>query len=775
MRTLRLERGWSLSRLSEMVHYSKGYLSRVENGTRVPSLELARLCDDTMGTDGELAQLLTTTGPPEAPGGARGADGAECSGAAAPPARPVPAQLPAVGRMWGRHGELARVEAFLARQRGPAVIALDGIGGVGKTTFAVSLARGLSASYPGGALFADLQAHGPAGPRTVPGDVAAGLLRTLGPTAGASVDPAERTALLRSALAERRVIVLLDDADSVAQVAPLLPAAGNSLFLVTSRRRMTALSVLHGALRLSLDPLPTDEAVLLLRRELGRRAAPAAGTGQAPAEPPTGSEDPDEVLAVIARRCAYLPLALQIAAERMAAQGPSSAPALAAELGRAGTRLDALALPGEAGTAVRSVFALSYRRLPVEQARALRLLALHPGSVAGVGATAALLGDAPGTAARLLGELHAAHLVAEVAPGRYRMHDLLREYARERVEAEETAAARTAAVTRTLAWYLHTAEAAGDQLLGEGRHRPPVDPPPERCEPLRFASTADALEWYESERVNLLACARAARAAGSPVAWQLPYTQWAFLFLRHHHVDQLNAGLVARRAAEEDPDAGPLAEACAEVVLAGARAGLREHRAADGHYRRALELFADAGDRVGEGGALLGYAMSCVRQGRTAEAAGHVDRAMELFTATGSTWGSACALAGIGEAHLVRGNPDAALAPLSLALELHRAHGSLWMQASTWTLTGTAHRERGDHANAEDCYRRALELHGRTGMRAGTAHALHQLGVCLAAQGAIPRARRAWLTAWTLYDDLGDPRAQDLRVRLTALPPCRPA
>ncbi|MFC5147051.1 ATP-binding protein [Streptomyces aureoversilis] len=767
IRALRVEHGWSLAQLSQLVHYSKSYLSRVENGTRAPSLELARLCDQVMGTDGELARLAMA-GPqtwehrePAAP-------------AAGNRRRPVPAQLPAAGEMWGRHRELAGVEAILAQQHGPAVIAVDGMGGVGKTTFAISLARRLSPHYPDGALFADLQAHGPAGAPVMPGDVATGLLRTLGTAPeDLAVGPAEQTALLRSALAERRVVVILDDAASAAQVAPLLPGAGSSLVLVTSRRRLMGLSVRHGALRLSLEPLATDEAVLLLRRAIGHRTLPTVRSGSVEAASSTGSGSADSALTAIARHCAYLPLALKITAERLAEQGLAFAASLAEELGRASSRLDVLAIPGEAETAVRSAFAWSYRMLPAEQARAFRLLALHPGVVAGVGAVAALLGESTAVASRMLAELHATHLVTEVAPGRYRMHDLLREYALERAEAEESAAALGTSTERVLAWYLHTAEAAADQLLGQGRHRVPIGPPPKGCEPLRFASTAEALQWCESERVNLLACSRAAGAAGGAMAWQLPYALWGFFFLRYHHHDQLNTGLIARRAATDD--GGPLAEACAEVVLASARAGLREHAAADGHYRRAVDRFAAAGDHMGEASVLLGYVMSCLRQGRAAEAAGHVDRALELFTAAGNTWGTALALSGLGEACLAQGRPDAALEPLARANELHCAHGSLWLQASTWTLTGTAYRDLGEHARAEECYRQALALHGRTGMRAGTAQALHQLGVCLSNQGKTQQARRAWLRAWAFYEALGDPRGQDVRTCLAGLAPCRVA
>ncbi|MBC3840274.1 hypothetical protein GXW82_08865 [Streptacidiphilus sp. 4-A2] len=315
------------------------------------------------------------------------------------------------------------------------------------------------------------------------------------------------------------MIVLLDDVNSAAQVAPLLPGTGGSLVLVTSRRRLTGLSVQYGALRLTLEALTADEAVLLLRRVLDRRAAPAS------------QRVSDAVLAAVARRCAYLPLALQIAAEHMAERGPVFAVSLTEELRRGASRLDLLAMPGEAETAVRSVFAWSYRALTSDLARAFRLLALHPGDVAGMGAVAALWGESPAVAARLIGELHAAHLVAKVAPGRYRMHDLLRDYAMELVKAE-AGAERTDCTERVFAWYLHTAEAVADQLLGDGRRRAPLGPSPDGCRPLHFTSAAEALEWCESERENLLACVRAAQAADSPVAWQLPRTLWGFLLPR---------------------------------------------------------------------------------------------------------------------------------------------------------------------------------------------------------------------------------------------------
>ncbi|MFI9202551.1 ATP-binding protein [Streptomyces sp. NPDC053048] len=760
LRVLRVERGWSLSQLSQRVHYSKSYLSRVENGLRVMSLDLARRCDEAMATDGRLVRLARELPPVESPQPTGRPEGRTPA-----PRGPVPAQLPAVGQMWGREGELSCAETFLARQRGPAVIAVDGMAGVGKTTFAVSLATRLRASHGDGALFADLRAHGTSPGEAPPQDVATHLLHALdlGTRADAmSMGPDERIALVRGTLAERRVVVVLDDAARAAQVAPLLPATGDSVVVVTSRRHLTALSVRHGALRVPLEPLPPQEAVLLMRRAL-RWGAPDRAPGPAAAVEQAAAGRVDATLAAVARHCGYLPLALRIAAEHLAEWGEGFAAALEGEPGYSAPRLDLLAIPGE-GTGVRSVFDWSYRALPADQARAFRLLALHPGAVAGLDAVAALLGETTAVTARLLGELRVASLVMEVRPGRFRMHDLLREYARERAEAEDGPRALAECTERMLAWYLHTVEAAADLVLGSGRHRVPIVDVPRGCRPRTFTSLRQALRWYDDERANLLACCRPARAANSPVAWQLPYALWPFLFLRHHHLDLLEAGMIAGEAAAAE--AAPLAEACAETALASARAGLRQHAVADGHYRRAAERFAAAGDPVGEGTVKLAYALSCMRQRRNDEAAGLVGRSLDLFTARGGQWGTAMALLCVGEVHLAQGRPGQALAPLLQAQQLHRAHGSVWLQASSLTLTATAHRELGDHRQAVRCYGRALVLHAHTGMLAGTAQALHQLGISLGTQGKERAARRAWLRAAGIYRSLDDPREHDVRACL---------
>ncbi|MGK5729452.1 ATP-binding protein [Streptomyces sp. URMC 124] len=776
LRTLRVRRGWSLARLSLQVHYSKSYLSRVENGLRPLSLELAERCDRAMDAGDTLARLVRERLRAE-----ESVDAAQ--GVGGKPARPrtgspVPAQLPAVGRMWGREAEAERVRTFLAGRSGPAVVAVDGMGGVGKTTFAVTLAGGLASSWPGGVLFADLGAHGPSGRRTAPEDVATGLLHAMGrPPQSVPVEPAERLALVRSVLAERRVIVVLDDAAGAAQVAPLLPAVGDSLVVVTGRRRLTALSVRHGALRIPLEPLPVDEAVGFLRSTLGRRTAPEVraaipaipGSGGAPAAPDDnardtdgtggteGTDGTDATLSAVARYCGCLPLALRIAAEHLVEWGDPFTAALAAEPDAGSARLDVLAVPGESSAEVRSVFVWSYQALPPDQARAFRLLALHPGAEMGVEAAAAVVGEPAAAAGRLLGELRAANLVMEVRPGRYRMHDLLRDYARECARADETREELAACTARILAWYLHSAESVADVLLGHGRHRAATVEVPARCAPLLFASLAEALEWCEGERANLKACVEAAGAAGSPVAWQLPYALWPFLYLRHHHGDLLSIGTVARTAAE---GSGPLAEACAESVLAAARAGLRDHERAGEHYRRTVDRFAAAGDAVGESTALVAYTLSCLHRRLGAEAAGHAARAVDLSTGAGDAWSMGVALGGLGELRIALGRPEQAVDPLYRAEQFHRAHGSLWLQASTWTLIATAHREMGNHHQAETCYRTALDLHERTGMRAGTAHALHQLGIGYRARGLARQARRTLRRALEIYASLDDPREQ---------------
>jgi hypothetical protein len=275
-----------------------------------------------------------------------------------------------------------------------------------------------------------------------PGEALRRFLRALD-AAEIPGDTDEAAALYRSLLAGKRMLILLDNAAAASQVRSLLPGSPGCLVLVTSRSRLPGLLARESATPIAVGPLAEFEGVILLRKILGDRRVDAQPTSAA----------------VIVARCACLPLALRIAAERAAYRPRLSLVGLAGELAAEQHRLDVLTAGGEAGgdrhANLRSVFSWSYRALAPDAARMFRLLGLHPGPEASVPAAASLAGRSAGDAARLLEVLAGAHLVDEVAVGRYRFHDLLRAYAAECAVADESPADRTAAIRRVLTWYLH--------------------------------------------------------------------------------------------------------------------------------------------------------------------------------------------------------------------------------------------------------------------------------------------------------------------------------
>jgi DNA-binding SARP family transcriptional activator len=409
----------------------------------------------------------------------------------------VPRQLPAdVSGFTGRVGDLARLDALWSDGQSESAVvisAVDGTAGVGKTALAVHWAHSVRDKFPDGQLFANLRGYDLT-PPVRPLDALGGFLRALGVPGPDVPDDLDRAATAyRNLLADRRVLVVLDNAASADQVGALLPDTAGCLALVTSREALTEI-VGRGGRRLVLDVLAPDDAFALLARILGEDRLAA---------------EPDAV-ADLARLCAHLPLALRIAAANL---GDSESIAGYVDRLRAGNRLAALAIEGDEQAAVRTTFEFSYAGLPEPARRAFRLLGLAPGPDFTVEATASLAAVPPDEARQLLDRLAAAHLIDERAPGRYTFHDLLRLYAGELVDEHETGADRHAALHRLFDHYLRSSYTA-DRLYAPHRGVKPLPPEPPGVTSVELADADEALAWFDTEHATLLGAIERAASTG---------------------------------------------------------------------------------------------------------------------------------------------------------------------------------------------------------------------------------------------------------------------
>ncbi|MFJ1756435.1 ATP-binding protein [Kitasatospora sp. NPDC088134] len=753
LRRLREEHGVSLAELARATHYSKSYLSRVETGGRPGNEVLAAACARALGVD--VARL----GPVDGAGGRAG--GADEGGGGAPQAGPVPVPVqlpPAPGVFAGRDGALAELDSALAAARsawgegGPRIWVVDGMGGIGKTALAVHWAHRARSCFPDGVLFSDLAGHGSSGAPREPGEVLDSFLRALGAEPGLiPAGLADRSALLRTLLAERRVLLVLDNAAAPAQVRPLLPGAPGCLVLVTSRTRMAGLVARDGARRVTLAPLAPEPAVELLRRTLG--------AGPVDADPAAARE--------LVRLCGRLPLALLLAAERAAAR-PGLTPArVNEELRSDRDRLRVLAAADDGDSALRAVFSWSYRELDPEPARAFRLLALHPGPALTPEPAAALLGTTAGNAGELLNLLADVHLLEVEAPERFRFHSLLQVYARELTETQDPARDRTAALDRLYDWYRQAAAAAGRLLEPGGRSV--AAPPLPGVRPPVFGGYEDAAAWCEAHLADLLSLIRHAAATGRPpAAWQLPFALWSFFDLRQHRAEWLNAARIAVAAAADSAD--PRALTVSLVLLGAAQFHAGRPVEAEIHLRRALARCTGGGagpgspvaplspDAESECAARNGLAELILRQGRAAEALELLGPALALSRATGYRWVERVTLTNLGDAALRLGRLAEAERRLLEALAL-RPGGDRRTEGVALLHLGTVHRALGRLPQALGCLRRALELHRATGHRWAQGRTLEQLGHTFAALGRPAEAAARWREALELMSETGDPRA----------------
>jgi DNA-binding SARP family transcriptional activator/tetratricopeptide (TPR) repeat protein len=663
----------------------------------------------------------------------------------------IPRQLPPpAGCFVGRAAELRSLTALADRSAGEGgtvvITSIDGTPGVGKTALALQWAHQVANRFTDGQLYIDLRGFDPREPPLPPSAALERMLSSLG------VDPQhipslvdEQAACYRTLLAGRRSLVVLDNAASAEQVRPLLPGGQHCFALVTSRHVLTGLVAANGAHRIALDVLAPAESARLLEDTIGRQRV---------------SAEPDAV-ARLADLCGHLPLALRIAAARVAARPHNTLGDLVAELAVERLRLDVLA--ADEATSVRAAFSWSYQTLPAATARAFRLLGLHPGTDISAAAASALTAETH--IGPLLETLTDAHLLQQTARARYRMHDLLRLYATERADAEDGPAEREAAISRLLAWYLHAADAA-DRMLIPHRRRVPLPGPPPVSVP-GFACYDDALAWCENERTNLIAVTRLAAALGHhDIAWQLPVALWGFFMVRKPWSQWEITNQIGLAAARHLSDSTGQAHILGS--LAFAHLDQRRHTEALECTREALVLCRATDDKWGVAVALLVTGMTHRQLGQHTAAVRACHEALAAWQDIHDTWGVAHTLYNLGDIYQEMGKFDEAVECHRHALRILDRAGDRWGQAHALTFLGVSLGHLNRHQEALDCLTRALQLRKDIGDRRGEAQTLYCLAAVLNQTGAATKAHAARQAALTIFEELGDPQAATVRAQLKA-------
>ncbi|MFC8709899.1 BTAD domain-containing putative transcriptional regulator [Streptomyces sp. NPDC057197] len=697
-----------------------------------------------------------------------------------------PAQLPAtVPDFTGRASFVTELSDMLASAEGRvmAVSALAGIGGVGKTTLAVHVAHRARASFPDGQLYVDLQGAGQraAEPETVLGS----FLRALGTADSAIPDSLEeRAALYRSVLDGRRVLVLLDNARDAAQIRPLLPGTEGCAALVTSRVRMVGLA---GAHLVDLDVMSPEEALQLFVRIVGEERV---------------ASEREAALDVVAA-CGFLPLAIRIAASRLAARRTWTVSVLAAKLADERRRLDEL----QAGDlAVKATFELGYGQLEPAQARAFRLLGLADGPDISLAAAAAVLDLPAEDTEDLLEALVDTSLLESAAPGRYRFHDLVRLYARACAERDEQPPGeRDAAMSRLLDFYLATAAGAyalerpGDRLvdhLHTARHPGLV-----------FEDRHKAQDWLYTEAVSLLACVR--QSTQPAFLERAVDTLWAAVDLAESGTNsKAYEGVAAALRDAAERDAAPRAEARALICLAyvhsitgrfdlAVRAAehsarlsagtdplaacwayntlgviaIYQKRFEDGEdlLTRAIEGFRACQDRAGEASALCNLSRIHLDSGRIPSAVSLAQQGTDMYDDMGHALKGANGRYALGLALTQSGRTSEAAARLQEALTVFQdSRQQLWAGMTLFRLAEVdlaARRPAQAAAGAELALGVLRDIGGD--WRRG--NVLVVLGRALSGIGQTGRAQVCWQDALALYEASGAPEAEAVRALINPL------
>jgi DNA-binding SARP family transcriptional activator/tetratricopeptide (TPR) repeat protein len=672
---------------------------------------------------------------------------------------PSPRQLPhGIARFTGREEELAALDrlprgvAAPGRNgRGanaPIIVTIDGAPGTGKTTLAAHWAHRVAHDYPDAQLYLNLRGYGPSEPMT-PAAAAESLLRGLGVQSDAiPVDVDERCALLRTILADRHALILLDNARNADQVRPLLPGA-SGLVIVTSRDQLRSLSIRDGAHRVTLGAMPESQAVELL--------AAAVGPSRVAREPAAASR--------LVELCDHLPLALAIIAER--AQRAGTLAEVVDGLEDEKARLDNLGTgENDPNIDLRAVLSWSYGALSPAAAATFQALGLHPASDIALETVEALVDLPPAEVKRGLDQLVAAHLLEQRRPCRYQPHDLIRLYAVDQARLHMPPGERQAAIRRFLDHYLFTAVSA-DQHLVPYRRRDFLAPMRPRRRPLAFADADEAMAWLELEYDSLRAVASWAATNGwAHYSWRITMAMTSFFDARipwSDGLDSLKSAVRAARAASE-----PIGEAYTLNSVGCIYSDRGDVDLAERHFREALIHFERSKSPYGEAMALCNLGMTYGEAGEYGKAQRHLMRALDLHERNEYPRGIALALDNIGIAQTVAGHYRCAVKAFQQAHRINLRLREYTSDAMCLRNMGRAYVMAGDTRAAVRAFRQSVDLFRRTRNQRWEAITLADLGNALNEAGHDMLARGILRTALDLMSGLADPRAHDIEAVLAS-------
>ncbi|MCK2243725.1 MULTISPECIES: tetratricopeptide repeat protein [unclassified Crossiella] len=670
----------------------------------------------------------------------------------------IPRQLPPALRDFaGRTEQLASLDTLLdAHVRndsaGMPLAVLDGTAGVGKTALAVQWAHRVQHHFTDGTLYADLRGYGPNAP-LASALVLAAFLGDL----GVSEDriPAEmdtQTALYRSVLAARRVLVLLDNAGSAEQVRPLLPGAPGCLVLVTSRASLTGLAVAEAATPLSVDLFTKAEAEDLVRGIIGGNRVEAEATA----------------VVELIRVCARLPLAVRVAATRIAMRPHITVADVVEDIICEEDRLDALSSGGDDRSAVRTVFDWSYTQLPAEQALLFRRLGLHPGPEFSVEAAAVLASITPARAYRLLEVLTAIHLVEPVARRRYRCHDLLHTYAAHRAKLDDSAEDRQAAVTAVITWYARTAQTA-DRLVFPGLAALDIALPPVGVEVL-LADRAQSLSWLDLELTNLGAALRAACRLQLAEAALCCAEAARFLTFRHRALWPVRVDMHSQGISTAQNAGNRLAAASMFTLRANANFDLGRLAEAEADYRSELALGEELGNPRRQYSALVGLGQVRQSQERLPEALACFRQALPFARQVGDPRPEAVVECNLSAVSVQLGQFHHALAHAERELWLRQQAGDQVGEAYALYGAAVATQGLGGHGKAIALAEEAVELFSQLiGTEKYRATTLAMAATSAEHLGHLHRAHRLLREAAALLEGFDKAQAEVLTVRAAVL------